>query len=288
MEVKNTKVIVINNQKGGQHKSTISHHLGVVLAESELKVCIIDADYTQGSLTKMVVGSVEGTGQKGLMHILLDNRTESHEVIVRTNSKNLDIIPSELKVMNRSIDIGLVIAQDEDRITKLKNFVDKNLRGKYDFIIIDTPPKDDLVLRNTLVASDFVIIPTLAADASTEQVPRTAQSIIDVKQNSNPNIELLGILLVQTDGRAKITREARNKMKKLVGEAVFDTEIRKNTKFESLMRDKLSIFDVAERDQVRGAKGAVEYSNLGAEVLKRLNNIEAKKSNKIEQEVSHG
>lgn len=267
MEVRNSKVIAINNQKGGQGKSTISHHLGVVFAESDLKTCVIDCDYTQGSLTSMMVGSVEGTDQKGIMHVMLDDKTQAHEVLMRTKIKNLDMIPTEVKVMNRSINIELVIAQDPDRDSKLKKFINENLRGEYDIIIIDTPPKDDLVLRNALVASDYAIIPTKPGDADTAMVPKAATTIIDVKQGSNPDIDLLGVILFETDGRAKITREARERIKGIIGDGVFNTEIRKNTKFTSLMRDQKSIFDVIEK---KSDKGALEYYNLGFEILERL------------------
>ena len=267
MEARNAKVIVIANHKGGVHKSTVSQHLGVVLAESEFKVCLIDLDYTQGDLTGMVYGSIEGSNQKGIMHVLLDAETESRDVILQTKVKNLDIIPSEKKVMNRKVDIGLLIAQDANRHSKLQEFVDQQLRDKYDFIIIDTPPAENLISLNGLVAADSVIIPTLADDNSTEAVPKAASAIMEVKKNFNPKIDLLGVLIVGTDGRAKITKEKRKRLRELVGDGIFETEIKTSTKFKSLRRDQNNIFDVVESVKDRGA---IEYYQLGIEVLKRL------------------
>ena len=124
MEAKNN-VIAISGPSPGVGKSFISVNLATVLAQSDKKVLIIDADMRKGYLQK----SFNDKWENGLSDFL-SGRLELKNVIKQTKIPNLHLItrgqippnPSELLM--------------HERFSKLI----ETIKEHYDIIIIDTPP----------------------------------------------------------------------------------------------------------------------------------------------------
>lgn len=124
MEAKNN-VIAISGPSPGVGKSFVSVNLATVLAQSDKKVLIIDADMRKGYLQK----SFNDKWENGLSDFL-SGRLELKNVIKQTKVPNLHLItrgqippnPSELLM--------------HDRFSKLID----TIKQHYDIIIIDTPP----------------------------------------------------------------------------------------------------------------------------------------------------
>jgi tyrosine-protein kinase Etk/Wzc len=124
MEAKNN-VIAISGPSPGVGKSFISANLGAVLAQSGQKVLVIDADMRKGYLQKQF--GLEW--DNGLSDYLSGQQT-LEQVTKNTNVEGLNIItrgqvppnPSELLMH-----------------ANFSNLIDE-IKGKYDIVIIDTPP----------------------------------------------------------------------------------------------------------------------------------------------------
>jgi len=124
MEAKNN-VIAISGPSPGVGKSFISVNLAAVLAQSDKKVLIIDADMRKGYLQK----AFNEKWENGLSDFL-SGRLELKNVIKQTKVENLHLItrgqvppnPSELLM--------------HERFSKLV----ETIKDHYDLIIIDTPP----------------------------------------------------------------------------------------------------------------------------------------------------
>ncbi|GKW54138.1 tyrosine protein kinase [Pseudoalteromonas sp. NCCP-2140] len=124
MEAKNN-VIAISGPSPGVGKSFVSVNLATVLAQSDKKVLIIDADMRKGYLQK----SFNDKWENGLSDFL-SGRLELKNVIKQTKVPNLHLItrgqippnPSELLM--------------HERFSKLID----TIKQHYDIIIIDTPP----------------------------------------------------------------------------------------------------------------------------------------------------
>ena len=160
-------VISIGNHKGGVLKTTNAQNISASLAFYGNRVLLIDAD-PQGNATK-------GFGIYQKNHDLVSNNTiqlmlnikedltdDEFEKIIRNSIINierqeitgrLDILPNDPKMIDR---IRLLDdwANTEDSLDYILSFV----RDDYDFIIIDTPPRTDTILRTCLMASDYFII----------------------------------------------------------------------------------------------------------------------------------
>ncbi|MCG9707737.1 polysaccharide biosynthesis tyrosine autokinase [Pseudoalteromonas sp. Isolate3] len=124
MEAKNN-VVAISGPSPGVGKSFISVNLATVLAQSDKKVLIIDADMRKGYLQK----AFNEKWESGLSDFL-SGRLELKNVIKQTKVPNLHLItrgqvppnPSELLM--------------HERFSKLV----ETIKDHYDLIIIDTPP----------------------------------------------------------------------------------------------------------------------------------------------------
>ncbi|WP_462177887.1 polysaccharide biosynthesis tyrosine autokinase [Pseudoalteromonas gelatinilytica] len=124
MEAKNN-VIAISGPSPGVGKSFVSVNLATVLAQSDKKVLIIDADMRKGYLQK----SFNDKWENGLSDFL-SGRLELKNVIKQTKVPNLHLItrgqippnPSELLM--------------HERFSKLID----TIKQHYDIVIIDTPP----------------------------------------------------------------------------------------------------------------------------------------------------
>ena len=124
MDAKNN-ILMISGATPEAGKSFIAANLAIVMAQSEKKVLLIDADMRKGYLDQLFEAPVE----QGLAEILSGQITPS-QAVQPTQTPNLDIIthgtlpdnPSELLMSNR--------------LRALLEWA----KPRYDHIIIDTPP----------------------------------------------------------------------------------------------------------------------------------------------------
>jgi chromosome partitioning protein len=75
-----------------------------------------------------------------------------------------------------------------------RSFVEpvNELRGRYDLIVFDCPPRLSLTSFAALCVSDFVIIPSEAADWGTQGIMRVTAAIDHMQGRFNRRLQLLG------------------------------------------------------------------------------------------------
>ena len=148
----------------------------------------------------------------------------------------------------------------------LKNALN-NLIG-YDFVIIDTAPTVNMVLRNVLVASDYVIIP-ITADRYGFQGLYEFNILIQDAKELNEKLKIAGIVLVRYSGRTILAREVRESLiaeAQALGTKLFATSIREcnRVKEAQTMQSTLIKYD-------RTCTAAKDYFSLVDELLKEIN-----------------
>src|SRR5919199_990096 len=144
------KVIAFTNQKGGVAKTTTTLNLAAAFAESGHRTLCVDLD-PQGNLT-MSQGIDPDSLEKSMYDVLV-NRTPISEVIV---SREVDVAAASIDLAGAEIAMSTMIGRER----ALEKALD-DVRGDYDFVLIDTPPSLGLLTINALTASDKVIVPTL-------------------------------------------------------------------------------------------------------------------------------
>jgi len=184
------KIIAIANQKGGTGKSTSTAALGQLLSAQGLRVLLIDLD-PQGSLTQALgVGEQEATiaevlggatpGKIGLSSILVNV------------SEQLTLAPSDIALANTELGLIQRIAKE----TVLKRALE-SVSSSFDVCLIDCAPSLSTLTINALTAAHGVIIPVLPSALDLRGMALFLDTITQVREATNPELETIGILLTQ-------------------------------------------------------------------------------------------
>lgn len=249
------KAIAIFNQKGGVGKTTTNINLGACLAQKKKRVLIIDID-PQGNTTSGI-GIDKKKLELSVYEILINDTLQPNQAVMNTCVKNLDIIPSSVKLAGAEIEL----VEMEAREKRLKKVID-SIKEDYDYVFIDCPPSLGLLTINSLTAVDSVLIPIQCEFYALEGVSQLMSTVELVKKNLNPKLEIQGVILSMFDGRTNLSIQVVDEVKKYFKEKVYTTIIPRNVRLAEAPSYGLPIVEYDPK-----SKGAEAYLDFADEFL---------------------
>jgi chromosome partitioning protein len=214
------RVIVFANQKGGVAKTTTTLNLAVAFKEQGHRVLVVDLD-PQGNLT-MSQGMNPDAIERSMFDVLV-HRLPISEII---HESEVDVAVSSIDLAGAELALSSMIGRERALEKALLE-----VRDKYDFIMIDTPPSLGLLTINAFVAATGVIVPVQCEYLSLRGLVQLENTLAMVRENLNPDVKIEGILPTMFDRRTLHSREAVEILEENFGDLVYKTRIRKTVRY---------------------------------------------------------
>lgn len=256
-------IISIVNHKGGVLKTTTTVNLGAGLARLGKRVLVCDLD-PQQNLTASLIGLTPyDENTRTLFDAFMDE--EGFDGLIRpTTTKGLDILPSAEDFFAAELSLAPMEARE---FTLRTCFERTKSLADYDFVLIDNSPSVSLVTVNSLVASDFFLVPVSAEYLPLTGLIMLGNSIGRIQQKLAPRLTSLGVVLTLYHRSENICRDVERKLQAELGEMLFKTRIRVNTKAKTAPSVQKTIFQFEDNETGRGSE---DFLRLAEEVLGRV------------------
>jgi chromosome partitioning protein len=240
--------IAVLSQKGGTGKTTMVRTLTDVFRRIGLTTLAVDLD-PQGNLSDYLDVDPEASPTVG---DVLSGRARAadavHDGIIPAN---LGLAESELAMsgkMGRELTLRRALREVEDG---------------YDLVLIDCPPALGLLTVNALVAADYALLSAEAQYFAMQGVEQALEVIDLARENLNPDLEWLGVVLNIADMRTRHSREAFDSLREHFGEKLVEQTIRQSIAYAESAERAQSIVDY------RPDLGA-DYLRVADQLLERL------------------
>ena len=214
------RVIALANQKGGVAKTTTTLNLAVALKEKGMKVLCVDLD-PQGNLT-MSQGLNPDEIDRSMYDVLV-HKLPIEQVI---HEREIDLAVSSIDLAGAELALSSMIGRE-----RALEKAPVSVRDRYDYILFDTPPSLGLLTINAFTASDGVIVPVQTEYLALRGLVQLENTLAMVRENLNPNVQIMGILPTMYDKRLLNSNEAVDILVENFGELVYQTRIRKLVRY---------------------------------------------------------
>ena len=251
-----TKIIAVANQKGGVGKTTTSVNIAASLAVMKRKVLIIDMD-PQGNATTGL-GLDKHEPPVLLSDVILGdaNIQDAIQAVPSTNIDALaggpDLTIAEFQMMGMEL-----------REYRLKKAL-TDMTSQYDYIIIDCPPSLNMLTVNALVAANGVLIPMQCEYYALEGLSALVGSIDTIRESSNPDLEIIGLVRTMFDPRNNLARDVSNQLIEYFGDKLYNTSIPRNIRLAEAPSHGMPVLLYDKRSH-----GALAYLALAAELIRK-------------------
>lgn len=250
------KIIATTIQKGGVGKSTTTNELAANLADMGYKVLAIDMD-PQQNLSRIAGADFEAV----TIYDVLTGDVAVGDAIQSVGAFDVIIADKLLKHADRDF-------AGEDDVYRLAAALIP-LHEVYDFAVIDTPPSLGVLPSMALCAATYCIIPCEATSSGVQGLGQLAENIQEIRENHNPDLKALGIVLTQYTWRTifnRLMKEQIDEAAASMGTRVLNTSIRSAVVVQEAQGFGQSLVEYAPK-----SKPAQDYRALTEEILKEMN-----------------
>lgn len=216
--------LMVSNGKGGVLKTSLAANLAGLAALSGWRVLAVDLD-PQGNLASDLGVLDQSDGGAGLLAAVAEGAPLEP---LREVRPGLDLVaggPATAQLtghLSRAALTGAFVHGWLERALA-------PIASDYNLVVFDSPPGEALIHTLALTAAHYVLIPTQPDVASINGLGAVFARLLDVRDSTNPNVEILGVVVgpVGTQSKA-IVRDTKAKLAEVLGESipVFDPTIR--------------------------------------------------------------
>jgi len=251
-----TRIYAFANQKGGVGKTTTAVNVAAYMAAAGKRVLLVDVD-PQANATSSL--GVDKNSLSRSIYDVLINSLPITEIISLTNWVRLDLAPSSPGLAGAEVEMVGMLAREHLLRKALASILDR-----YDYILIDTPPSLGLLTVNALTACHKVIIPIQCEYLPLEGLAQLIHTIRLVRENLNPELRIMGLVLTMYDSRTSLSRQVVEEVRKHFPGHVFRTIIPRSVRLSEAPSYGEPILKYAP-----SSAGAIAYKALTDEILSK-------------------
>jgi chromosome partitioning protein len=258
------QVLAIINQKGGVGKTTSCMNLGAALAESGLRVLLVDLD-PQAHLS-ISFDRMPSPGDPSIYTVLTGQHSLA-DVLQPTQCDRLLIAPTNLDLTGAETELANEIGRESllrDALRELGRSKDAP-----DIVLLDCPPSLGTLSLNALVAANGVLVPLQAEFFALQGMAQLLDVLERVKRRLNPRLELVGILVGMFTRQRNLSREVIEELRRHFGEILLPTFVRVNVRLAEAPSHAQTILEYAP-----DSGAAQEFREIARELWTRMSGRE--------------
>jgi len=251
------RTIAVVNQKGGCGKTTVAINLASALAEAGQTTLLVDMDPQSHCAVGLAVP--EDQIEQSIYDVLISK--SRNEPIKLTEI--LWQISDRLQLAPASIDLSAYEQQMvgiADRECCLRDVL-AQVKGDYEYTIIDCPPAVGLLTFTALTAATDVVVPVETGYFALHGLSKQLETLSILCERSNQHVNVR-VLASMYDIRTKMAREVLAELRKHFEDKMFKTIVNFNTKIKEAasLGQPISEYDPA-------SKGRRDFHALAEEII---------------------
>ena len=299
------EIVSVINYKGGVGKTTVTTNLAAYLASQGKKVLLIDMD-PQASLTfsfvkveyweqhlqdkttiKQWFDCIIGGKEKTVL--VSDMIIEPVAVNRYFNAGKIGLIASHLDLINIDLELatllgGASLTQTKKNYVKVHGNLRKALKSisedQYNIVLIDCPPNFNIVTKNALIASDYILVPAKPDFLSTLGIEYLQRSVSNLTKEYNEFLDglpgeekihpdYLGVIFTMVDENRgmpqQILRHYINETKRNIDIPIFEKYLLRYNSVYAIAPDQCIPVFLQGNDRV-----VTNLKEIGKEFMNRM------------------
>jgi cellulose biosynthesis protein BcsQ len=249
------RTVAVLNQKGGVGKTTVTLGLASAGASAGRRVLVVDLD-PQGSST-WVLGVDADARATATTGDVLRKAPLDGAIVASAWSELVDVVPAR----------GDLQGLEDGKARRLARALDRADLDRYEVVLIDCPPSLGNLTVNALAAARHALVVVEPSSLGLRGIGAVADTIDDVWDRYNPDLELSGVVLNRVPAVSNEARRRIEELSRIVGRsAIWSPAIPQRVLFNQAVGDRRPIHSYGRR----GAEPIEVFDRLWARLRRTV------------------